>query len=86
MSVTDTEKPAKVTFRVTTYFKRPRGQAGLTNLGSRRLCLSEALDWILAELPGDALTITPDTSGGNEVVTVRIDWAKVPAEVKDGNR
>lgn len=77
---------AKVTFRITTYFKRPRGEAGITQLATRRVSVGEALDWILNEIPEDALTLTPDTEGDNDAVTVRIDWAKVPMEIRDGTR
>jgi len=75
---------ARVSFCITTYFKRPRGEAGLTRLASNRLSLGEAIDWILAELPEDAVTITPDIEGDHDAVTVRVDWAKVPAEIRDG--
>jgi hypothetical protein len=75
---------AKVTFRITTYYKRPRNEPGLTQMGTRRVSLGEALDWVLAELPEDAVTLTPDIEGDHDAMTVRIDWAKVPIEIRDG--
>jgi hypothetical protein len=80
------ETAPKVSFTVTTYWKRPRGQPGLTRMGSRRLTLSEALDWVLAELPADAVTLAHDLDDGRNVVTVTIDWGKVPMEARDGAR
>lgn len=77
---------SKVSFRITTYWKRPRGEAGLTRMSSKRLALGQALDWILAELPYEAVTVTPDTEGGNDAVTLRIDWSQVPAGIRDGAR
>ena len=77
---------AKVSFRITTYFKRPRGEPGLTQMASKRLSLGQTLDWVLGELPDDAVTITPDIEGDHDAVTLRIDWAKVPMEIRDGRR
>lgn len=73
----------RVSFQVTTYFKRPEGEAGITRLGSKRLNLGEAVDWILGELPEEAVVITPETEDG-DTVTIRIDWAKVPGEIRAG--
>lgn len=75
---------AKVSFRVATYYKRRRGETGVTRMESKRLALGEALDWVLNELPDAAVTLTPDTEGDHDAVTVRIDWTKVPAEIRDG--
>ncbi len=75
---------AKVSFRVTTYFKRPKGEPGITQLASRRVSLGEAVDWILTEIPEEAIEITPDEEGDNDAVTIRIDWAKVPDEIRAG--
>lgn len=75
---------AKVSFRVSTYWKRPRGEAGLTQVDSRRLSLGEALDWVLAELPEEAVTVTPGIEGDHDAVTLHIDWAKVPMEIRAG--
>ena len=75
----------KVSFLVSTHWKLPRGQAGLTNMHSQRLNLGEAIDWILAELPEDAITITPETDEGDSV-TIVIDWAKVPDEIRAGTQ
>lgn len=75
----------KVSFRVATHYKIPRGQAGLTQMGSKRLNLGDALDWILAELPEDSITITPETDEGDKV-TIVIDWANVPDEIRAGTQ
>lgn len=73
-----------VDFRVTTYWKRRRNEPGLTQIASQRIPLSTALDWVLAELPEEALTITPDPE--SDTVTIRICWARVPAEIQTGKR
>lgn len=73
------ELPVPVTFRITTYWKRKRGEVGLTQMQSHRLALGEALDWILRELPDEAIEITE-----GEQVTLRIDWSKVPHPVRAG--
>jgi hypothetical protein len=73
---------ARVTFQVTTYFKRPKGETGLTRAGSVRLSAGDALGWVLAELPGEAVTVSHDQ--GTDIATVVIDWSKVPDEIRDG--
>jgi hypothetical protein len=75
---------APVSFRISTYWKRPRDEAGLTQLDSRRMSIGEALDWVLRELPDEAVTITPDVEGGHDAVTLRIDWSRVPDEIRAG--
>ena len=88
MPDTDTSTAAAtavpVDFRITTYWKRRRGEAGLTSMASRRLVLSETLDWILSELPDGAVTIEHDETGSN--VAIRICWDLVPAEIRYGKR
>lgn len=74
---------AKVSFRVTTYWKRRRGEPGLTQMASRRMDLGEALDWVLAELPAEAVNVESGTGAADRVHIV-IDWAMVPAEVRRG--
>jgi hypothetical protein len=74
---------AKVSFRVTTYFKRPRGEAGITQLNSCRLSLGDALNMVLNEIPGEAITIDHDGFTG-DIVTIVIDWPKVPDEIRYG--
>lgn len=73
---------ARVTFQVTTYFKRPKGEAGLTRAGSVRLSAGDALGWILAELPEEAVTVDHDLN--TDVATLVIDWGKVPEEIRYG--
>lgn len=68
--------PVKTTFRVTTYWKRPRGQPGLTQLASRRLQPSEALQWVLDALPPDAVSAIP---GPGTLLVLTIDAAKLDA-------
>jgi hypothetical protein len=72
---------APVTFRVTTYWKRKRNEPGLTQMASKRLTISQAIDWILAELPDEAWDVKNDDEDG---VTLTIDWAKVPNEIRLG--
>lgn len=76
---------AKVTFQITTYYKRPRNEPGVTRAGSVRLALGEALDWVIGELPEDAIKITPETDEGDSV-TIVIDWTKVPDEIRAGTQ
>jgi hypothetical protein len=78
------EAPAAVpvTFRVTTYWKRGRNEPGLTSMASQRLVISQALDWVLNELPDDAVTVTGDGNG----CTVVIDWSRVPGAIRYGRR
>lgn len=76
------EQPATppVSFRVTTYWKRPRGYPGITHMASRRILLSEALGWILSELPDTAVTISHDTK--TDLTSILIDWSRVPGEIR----
>jgi hypothetical protein len=71
-------------FRITTYWKRRRNEPGLTQMSSRRIMVSEALDWVLAELPPEAVTVESDDTGGN--VTIRICWDLVPPEIRYARR
>jgi hypothetical protein len=72
-----------VTYRVSTYYKRPKGQPGVTSLSSGRLSAGEALTWIVNDLPDDALTVTREQPEGadDDIVTLVIDWNKVPASI-----
>ncbi len=73
--------PVPVTFKVTTFWKRKRGEHGLTRMDSQRLQAGRALDWILDELPDGAVTVIPD---GPDKTTVVIDWGQVPHEIRYG--
>ncbi len=93
MSEVPQNKPPKVTFRVVTYWKRKRGEPGLTQMDSKRVALPIALGWVLDELPVDAYTIVfldtggnplPDDVPGTDRVRIDIDWSKVPTEIYDG--
>lgn len=72
-----------VTFRITTYYKRKRNEAGLTQLASTRINMGQALDWLIAELPADAIRI--GYSENREEVTFTINWSKVPAQIRTGS-
>lgn len=72
--------PPKVSFRVTIYWRRKRGEPGLTNMQSRRLNLEQALNLIVDQIPDEALAIRNE--GGKTVVV--INWAKVPEEIANG--
>ena len=72
-----------VTFRITTYYKRKRNEAGLTQLASTRINMGQALDWLIAELPADAMRI--GYSENREEVTFTINWSKVPAQIRTGS-
>lgn len=77
---------AKVSFKITTYWKRPRNEPGLTRLASKRMYIGNALTWILGELPDDSYEMHfagEEADGSAEKTTIVIDWTKVPAEIKD---
>lgn len=75
--------PVPVEFKVTTYYKRRRGEPGLTQMASKRLVLGQALDWVLDELPDEAIIIN---NHNPDLTTVTIDWSKVPPEIRYGAR
>lgn len=41
----------RVTHQVTTRWKRPKGEPGVTQIGSRAMTPIQALDWILSVIP-----------------------------------
>lgn len=65
--------PPVPTFRITTYWKRKRGESGLTQMASQRLSLPAALDWVLQEIPDDAWEV--EHNGLD--VTLTVHWGKV---------
>lgn len=73
----------QTSFRVTTYYKRKRNEAGLTQLASTRLSMGEALDWLIRELPDDSVRIGHSDNG--EEVTFTINWSRVPEEIRNGS-
>lgn len=78
---------AKVSFRTTTFYKRPRGEAGLTRIDSQRMDAGRALGWVLGELPEDAYEMTfegDDGHGSALKTTIVVHWDRVPAEISDG--
>lgn len=68
---------APVSFRLSTYWRLPKGQAGVSQTGSGRLALPEVLDLLLQHLTEEEAAIS---SNGTAVV-LTIDWSKVPMEV-----
>lgn len=73
------EPPMPVSFRLDTYWKLPRGAHGVTHAASRRLALSEVLDFLLTQLSDEEATVESDGT----VTTVTINWDKVPQEVRN---
>jgi hypothetical protein len=73
-----------VSFRISTYWKRRRSEPGLTRMDSQRLLLSETLDWVLSELPEEAITVKHDLA--TDIVAIRIDWSRVPEAIRYGGR
>lgn len=71
------EAQVPVSFRLSTYWKLPKGASGLTHADSRRLALSEVLDLLLRQLSEEEATVTSE--GTKAVIT--IDWSKVPLEI-----
>lgn len=80
-----------VTFVVTTYWKLAKGETGATQMKSRRLDVGQALNWLLNEMPDDAIRIVMLDSQGNELpeetltseyVRLDIDWTKVPESIR----
>ena len=76
--------PDAVSFRITTYTKLAKGETGLTQMASNRICASEVIDWVLEVLdeqaPG-AVAVSFDDENGHVATTV-IDWSKVPEHVR----
>jgi hypothetical protein len=70
--------PEATSFRITTYHKLAKDEAGITQLSSERVPASVAISWVLDELPEDAVTISND--GAYEVIS--IDWSLVPRSIR----
>jgi hypothetical protein len=79
---TGTQGLVPVTFRVTTYWRRPRNEPGPTRMNSERIVASQVLEWVLGEFPEEAVTINHDLA--TDVAIITIDWAKVPAGIRYG--
>jgi hypothetical protein len=73
------EPAVPVSFRLSTYWKLPKGTPGVTHMDSRRISLPEAVMLLMQQLADDEAVITSD----GEVSTIVIDWSKVPAEVRN---
>lgn len=72
--------PESVSFKVATYRKLAKDEHGFTQMSSVRIAASQVIDWVLAELPEDAVTISHDETG--EISTTVIDWGKVPEAIR----
>lgn len=71
-----------VTYRISTYYKRPRSQPGLTSAASTRISLMEAIDWLVSDLPDEAITWSWEGESPDDKLTFVIDWSKVPDAVR----
>lgn len=72
--------PDATWFRVSTRSKLAKGEHGPTSLDSRALAASQALEWILSELPSEAVEVSTDTAGKSVII---IDWEKVPGYLRE---
>lgn len=76
-----------LTFRVQAYWKRPRGEPGMTSMSSVRVSPSNALMFILAEIlscqddDGSPDAVKIELNG--TVATITIDWAALPVSVRN---
>lgn len=84
--------PAAVSFIVKTYSKLARGETGVTQVASRRLCAGDAITWILDSFPEEAVQIVYLAADGSEPpeelfvserVRLDIDWTKVPESIRN---
>lgn len=62
-------EPAQLSYRITSHWKRKRGEPGLTQRGSVRLDAADTINWILNDLPEEASEIDHGKDGW---VTVRL--------------
>ena len=53
----------RVTHQITTRWKRPKGELGVTQIGSRAMTPIQALDWILSVIPEGQREIEHLTDG-----------------------
>lgn len=76
--------PEAVSFKVTTYRKLAKDEKGYTQLASQRIDAAAAVMWILYELPEDAWDVehTDSAESGWDVITLRLDWSKVPDSIR----
>lgn len=68
------ETPVEVTYRVYTYYKRPKGQLGITSMDTIRINADRAIGWILSDFPEDS--VKSDYDAAADVTTITIDWQK----------
>lgn len=67
------DEQAVISHRIVTYFKRPKGQTGVTQLGSKRMDSLTALDWILSRYPDEAWDID-DSESRSLVIRLHRTW------------
>jgi hypothetical protein len=71
-----------LTFRVQSYWKLAKGEAGLTTASTRRISGSQALLWILDnmldEQPDDGTPPAIDARREGMRTTIVIDWDRLP--------
>lgn len=64
---------ATVSFRITSHFKHPKGQSGLTQVGSKRLGGADVLNWIINDLPDQVVTLELPEDGKTATVHIDLD-------------
>jgi hypothetical protein len=60
-------EPAQLSYRIVSYWKRKRGEPGLTQRGSVRLDAADTINWILNDLPDEASEISFGEDGWTTV-------------------
>jgi hypothetical protein len=68
-------------FRITSRHQLFRGAHGITRAESAALSAVQALQWILNELPEEAVSTQYDPKTQTSVITVR--WNDVPLSIRD---
>ena len=71
---------ARVSFKVTTCFKRPRNEGGPTRVHSQPVDAGRALGWILAELPDDAYEMRVRWASRADAMVAAIEAAAAGGE------
>jgi len=72
---TDVPAPAPLSYRITSYWQRKRGSTGLTQCTSKRLNAIDVLNWVLHDLPEEAIGIGEEDETG--WITVRLHLPSV---------
>jgi hypothetical protein len=74
-------EPVATWFRLSVRHRLARGDTGLTSIDTRSITAGEALEFILAEFPQHAILVDHDLQ--TDLSTVMIDWAAVPASLRN---